>query len=175
MWHHRDGKPAACRTVKAPAGEPPGMADPRRQPVAALLLQATLVLLGAAALVGGLALLADTSGGLVGFPVSLLSGTPFDSYLVPGAILALFLGLFPLSVAYGLATERRFAWLGALAVGLVAVGWTLVQVALLGYVSGLQPLVLGVGLVVLTLSLLADVRAHYDAEAELDAVVGRER
>lgn len=149
------------------------MGQTGRQPTTARLLQATLALLGVSGVGGGFALLADPSGGLVDVPASLLAGTPFGSYLIPGLLLLAFVGLLPLVAGYGLAVERRFAWLASVVAGSVAIGWILVQVALLGYVSRFQPLVLGVGLVVLTLSLTGDVRAHYDAEAELDALVRR--
>lgn len=144
-------------------------------PITARLLQAALAFLGLSAVGGGLALLADPTGELIGLPTSILAGTPFSSYVVPGLLLLVLLGVPPLAVTYGLVVERRFAWVGSVVAGLVTIVWIVVQVALVGYVSRLQPFYLGVGLVVVTLALTSDVRAFYDAESELDALVGRSR
>src|SRR5690554_4630226 len=57
------------------------------RPAGVHLLIALLLLLAVNALAGGAALVAEPSGRLLGMPVSLLAGSPFEDYLVPGVIL----------------------------------------------------------------------------------------
>ena len=50
-------------------------------------------------------------------PLSMLEGSPFKDYLIPGLILLVVLGLFPLVVLYGLVRRRRWGWWLSIAVG----------------------------------------------------------
>ena len=54
-----------------------------------LILLVTLLAIGASG--GGIALLADISGGVIHMPLQVLTGTPFRSFLVPGLTLLLLL------------------------------------------------------------------------------------
>jgi hypothetical protein len=112
-----------------------------------LLSIAAFLALGAIPAGVGFALRPD--GGLVGMPLALLAGTPFDDFRVPGLVLALLVGGSTLAAAVLLAIRSPHAAGAALAAGAVTLGWIAVQLALIGYVSPLQPLValLGVALV----------------------------
>ena len=111
------------------------------------------VVLALGALAGGVALVADPSGGYLQMPLDVLAGTPFRSFLVPGLVLLLANGVLPLVVAAGALARRPWAVLGHVAAGVVLVGWILGQVALLGFVTWLQPAYLVYGLVLLGLGL----------------------
>ncbi len=149
----------------------PRTARPTYRPAAVFVLLALLVVLAAGALYGGAALVADPSGALLDMPVTLLDGSPFTDYLVPGSVLFVLLGLFPLATAGALWLRpaalhlRRIgvhaAWLGALGVGLTLIVWILVQMTILRF--HLQPpfLVLGVAIVVVTS--LPSVRKYCNA------------
>ena len=58
-----------------------------------------LLILGITALGGAIPMLIDPSGEKMGFPPDMLARTPFDNFLVPGIILALFNGVLSLLFA----------------------------------------------------------------------------
>lgn len=110
------------------------------------------VLLGLAALAGGLALIAAPDGALLRFPPTLLAGAPFADFLVPGLLLVLLAGLALSAAAVTLMNGRR-DWVLAGATGLGFVVWMAVQLALLGYVHWTQPVVLAWGAAIALLAL----------------------
>lgn len=117
----------------------------------ALVLLLGFVALGA--LPAGALLSLDPSGGRLGFTTAMLEGSPFPDFLVPGLFL---LGVHGLgSAAAGVLVLRRARHAPALAAGLGAalVAWIGVQVAIIGWTSALQPLMLAVGLGELALGL----------------------
>lgn len=90
--------------------------------------------------------------GAEGVPVAWLVGTPFRDYFVPSLILFVVVG-GALAVAAVLVMRCAPRARGASALaGLVLLGWIVTQVALLGYVSWLQPVVLAFALLILALS-----------------------
>ena len=58
-------------------------------------LLSLLAFLGIGALFGGGVLIVSPSGKLFGMPLSLLNHSPFTSFLIPGLILIVVLGLVP--------------------------------------------------------------------------------
>lgn len=64
--------------------------------------------LGISALFGGLFLIVDSHGELSGLPLSLLEGSLFNSYLIPGIVLFFMLGIIPAITA--LALIKRMHW-----------------------------------------------------------------
>lgn len=131
----------------------PGPREPRRWrgrrgfPVLASTLELVLAL---GALGGGLALMLGPRGDILHLPVSALSGSPFDTYFVPGLMLFSILGLGPLVVA-GLAWRgNRSAPALTSGVGAALLVWIAVEIVMVGYTSSppLQAvyLILGVAL-----------------------------
>jgi hypothetical protein len=109
---------------------------------------------------GGIALVMDPAGGTLQISVRRLQGSPFNDYLIPGLILLLLLGMFPVIVVYGL--WARLIWSGpaALLVGVALIIWIGVEVLIVGYHSD-PPLQLIYGLLgtaILVLALLPSVR-----------------
>ena len=80
-----------------------------------------------------------------GVPLSYLAGTPFDSYRVPGVILAVVVGGTQLAAAITL--QRRTTW--ALRISTVAgfgmLIWIFVELAIISQYSWLQTLYFAVG------------------------------
>lgn len=104
---------------------------------------------------GGGSLVADPNGQPMGMlPAHEMRGLLFGSYLVPGVILLLANGVFPTVVVLGALTGRRWSVRAHMLVGLVLTGWTAVEVAMLGWVSFLQPLMLAVGIAIFALGSL---------------------
>ena len=109
------------------------------------------VLLSVGALGGGLVLMVAPRGEIMPLPLSALTGSPFDTYFLPGLILFSVLGLGPLVAA-------RMAWLrhplapeAAFVVGIALVIWVAVEVAIIGYSNEppLQAIYLAVGVAIL--------------------------
>jgi hypothetical protein len=80
--------------------------------------------------------------GAEGVPLQWLAGTPFATYRVPSLILLAVGGLHG-AASVAVWRGRRQAGLVSLVAGLVLLGWIVVQVAMIGYVSWLQPAVAG--------------------------------
>lgn len=118
-------------------------------------LLAAAALLAAGALPVGAGLARHPDGSSVGLPLAVLRGTPFADFLVPGLLLAGAVGTSTLAAAALLLLGRRRAPEAALVAGAVVTGWIATQVALLGYLSPLQPAVAFLGLVLLALGWLA--------------------
>ncbi|MBK6663865.1 MAG: hypothetical protein IPG47_14330 [Thermoflexaceae bacterium] len=106
-------------------------------PIARILIALEAFLaIGAAA--GAWALIADRNGG-DNVDMTLLEGTPFDSYLFPGLALLVLNCLFPLAVMAMAVTRKPLAGPGHVAAGVVLMAWIGAQVGFIGYASLLQP------------------------------------
>lgn len=102
-----------------------------RLPGIARLAVVLEIFLGIGALFGGGAFILGPDGHLLGMPTTLLSGSPFSSYLVPGIILFTFIGLAPLLAAAITVRRQALAPLAAVAVGLTLIGWVSVEMVVL--------------------------------------------
>jgi uncharacterized membrane protein len=106
-------------------------------------------LMGLAAVASGPALIA-TNG--LGMPTAWLNGSPFVSYTVPGLVL-LAVGILNLAAAFAVLLRRRWGAPLSVTAGLMWIGWFVVQVAVVGFVSWQQPVYFAVGVLILTLSI----------------------
>lgn len=145
------------------------------RPVSLFVLSAVLLLEGAAALMGGLEMLLDPFGAPLGMPVSYLAGTPFGSYLIPGLLLTFVLGVYPLLAVLLVwlrpewpamawlerATDRHWTWTTVVIAGLAMMVWIAVQVGMLGASHPLQAFIAALGLMVLLLAFVPEVRRAY--------------
>lgn len=116
--------------------------------VALLVLVVLEILMGLAAVGGGIGLIL-TNG--LGMPLESLEGSPFGSYTIPRLVL---LAVGVINLAGAATVLRRHPWgapLSAL-VGLLWIGWFVVQVAIVGLASWQQPFYFGVGLLILLLA-----------------------
>jgi hypothetical protein len=108
------------------------------------------------AIAGGIGLVQDPVDN-IGMPLSMLEGSPFRDYLIPGLILLVAVGLLALFVWAGLLRRWKPAWWLSLASGGGLVIWIITEVALLGYLPGagiglqITMGILGLAIVVLTL------------------------
>jgi hypothetical protein len=145
-------------------GRPPGV----------WLLIVLVIFLGAAAIISGPMLFLSPDGDLIGMSTDVLNGSPFSDFLIPGIILFIFVGVFPLMVGAGLLKtgwrglsflnplkSYHWAWSGALAAGIILLIWIITETALLGYISFLQPVMGTWGAALLILAALPGVRRYY--------------
>jgi hypothetical protein len=92
--------------------------------------------------------------GAEGVPTQWLKGSPFTDYIVPSLILIVVVGGSFLMAAIAVFTGLRIARRTAVAAGLVVLGWLAAQLAIIGYVSWMQPTTAIAGVVVLVLGSL---------------------
>lgn len=97
-----------------------------------------LVFVALSGLVGGVPLIARPDGSVISLPLSLLQYSPFHSYLIPGVILFVAVGLLG-SAALWIALRRRanYAWWIVLE-GCVLLGWIVVEMIMLRLVMWAQ-------------------------------------
>ena len=139
------------------------------------LLLLLLALLGLGALGGGGVLIASPSGKLMGMPLSLLAGSPFHSFLIPGLLLFLVLGVAPSLLVVALLkkpaspfaerlnplSDMHWAWTGTIGVAFALIIWLQVQMAFLNAVSWLHTGYMFWALLILLVALLPQVRVLY--------------
>ncbi len=107
-----------------------------------------LVLLGISALAGGIALVSRPDGSVMQFDASLLAGSPFPDFLVPGLVLGGLFGLGSLvTAALGIRRSRIAPFL-AFAIGCGQMIWIAVELAIIDELSFLHPTLFLVGLVI---------------------------
>lgn len=99
------------------------------------------ILLGFGAIVSGGMLMLAPDGSLLQMPLSVMQDSPFPNFFVPGMILCVLLGVFPMCVAYGLwkrpgwswpdavnpFKRMHWSWAGSLAAGVMVSIWLTVE------------------------------------------------
>jgi hypothetical protein len=108
------------------------------------------VLMGLAAVGGGLDLVL-TNGLLMRMPAELSRGSPFGSYLIPGLVL-LAVGIANLASAAAVLRGHRLGAPASVVVGIMWIGWFVVQVAVVGLMNWQQPVYFAVGLLIIVLA-----------------------
>jgi hypothetical protein len=103
------------------------------RPISVYLLMVALGFQGLSGLAGGLGLIIDPSGAMIGLPAAWLEGSLFRDYLIPGVILFSVLGVVPLFILWGFLVERSWSRGAALWVGIALVVWIAVEVMIVGY------------------------------------------
>ena len=87
-------------------------------------------------------------------PVEWLEGTPFTSYFIPSLILFVAVGGTSLFAGILVFRKSLYARLASFFAGMVTVIWLTVQVAIIGYVSWMQPTTAGVAALILVITWL---------------------
>ena len=135
------------------------------------LLGVLQTFVGIGAVVGGLGLSLDPSGGSLGLPRELLEQTPFETFLVPGIVLLAVNGLGSLAGAVASFTRRRYSGEVAIALGCFLVAWILIQVYWFSGFHWLHWLYLGLG--VLEVFLGSSVRSGSRGRSHSDPTLPR--
>ncbi len=107
-----------------------------------------LVFVGASAVYGGIALVADG----MGMPSSWLESTPFTSWTLPGVALLVTVAVPQLGAAGLVVVRHHRAALAGLVVGAALVLWIVAQLLVLRRYFFLQPLIAGLGVVEMLLA-----------------------
>lgn len=96
-------------------------------------------------------------GGAKDVPAQWLQGSPFTSYFWPSLILLVGVGGSMALAAVLMVVRPRIGAYASLGAGLVLAGWIGVQVAIIGYVSWLQPAMAVAAVAVVALAVAARV------------------
>jgi hypothetical protein len=141
-----------------------GMAQRREHWGTRFLLIVTVLFQGLSGLLGGVALVVEPSGALVGIPQAWLEGSPFPDYRIPGVVLLVVLGAAPVAVAWALWSRQPWALRAAFSVGVALLVWIGIEIAVIGY-HRQPPLqftygLLGLGIIALSTTARARERAE---------------
>lgn len=134
-----------------------------------------LFLLGIGAIYGGGLLIISPSGELLGLPISLLEPSPFDTFLIPGIILFLMLGLLPCAVIYGLLKKNKnkyaealnlfsdmhWSWSYAIYTSIILIIWIQLQMVFVDEVFWVYTLYMFWAIIMIVLALLPKIRNQY--------------
>jgi hypothetical protein len=114
-----------------------------------LALTILTLFVAAGAAFGGIGLIVEAD---LGLDPGLLDGTPFSSYVVPGYILMIAVGGSNLVAGTLLILRHEQASSFAFLAGAILTVWIAVQMAMVGFVSLLQPLFFMFGLITMALA-----------------------
>ena len=97
-------------------------------------------------ILSGLLMIINPDGGILNLSLSLLAGTPFKNFLIPGILLMTIVGCVNLLALYFNIRNKvgRYNW--AMAGGIVISGWIIVQMILINAAHWLHILYLGIGI-----------------------------
>lgn len=145
-----------------------------KRPFEIYILCLFLLFLAAGAIFGGGNLILAPDGTLLKMDPAWIELSPFPNYLIPGIILFLFLGIFPLVALAGLFikkpikifnflnifSEKHWGWTFTLYSGIISIIWIVVQQLLTNYFV-LQPIIAGNGILIIIVCLIPRVQKYY--------------
>ena len=105
-----------------------------------------LAFLSIGAVFGGAVLIISPDGRLFGMPLSMLENSPFSSFLLPGIILFLVLGVVPMLLVFALLrkpankwaerfnffNDMHWSWTFTIYIAFAVIGWIQIEMLFLG-------------------------------------------
>jgi hypothetical protein len=139
------------------------------------ILLILLAVLGSGSIFGGGVLIISPSGKLFGMPLSMLDKSPFNNFLVPGIILFSVLGIVPIGVMIALIKKPscKFAelfnfykdmywgWTYCIYIAFALIFWIQAEMTFLHAVHWSHSLYMFLGVAIIFVSLLPQVRILY--------------
>ena len=92
--------------------------------------------------------------GAEGVPKELLEGSPFQDYFIPSIILFFIVGGSFLAAAIAVFADHSSARIAAIGSAMIVFIWLAVQIAIIGYVSWMQPTTAIAGIAILVLAIM---------------------
>lgn len=146
----------------------------RTRPLSTIVLIVVTAFLTLSGMFGGMMLVLDPSGKLLGLPSRVLDNTTFTTFIIPGLILLFVLGVFPAIISFALWTRpewkavnglehifsEHWGWIGAGVVAVALFVWLAVELWMVGYSSLLLVYIIN-GVAVIALTLLPSTRHYY--------------
>jgi hypothetical protein len=145
-----------------------------RRPRALGPLVGVMAFLSVGGLIGGISFIRDRTGEGLGAQLSWLERTPVHDFFLPGMFLFGVYGIGSLALIVGLLLRRRWAWMGTMAMGATLIAWILYEFVIIPDTMILQPVLIGVGLVMVAVPLLRSVR-RYEGVGQDPAWLGGRR
>ena len=112
-----------------------------------IALGALQAFIGIGAIGGGFMLVKDPSGNTLGVPMSLLEGSLFPDFLIPGIFLLAVNGVGSMAGAGLSFARRRYAQEAAIVLGAILVAWIVIQVIIIRSIGWLHLLYFILGVV----------------------------
>ena len=146
-----------------------------KRPWSAWILIVLLIFQTLSAFLGGIMMFVSPDGKATGMD-AFLNEIPFGSLILPGLILSILLGIFPLITAIGLVRkkenrffdslnvfkgEHHWAWAYSIYTGLMLIIWITVQIQMLGGGHFLQTMYAFVAVAILIAALIPPVKRWY--------------
>ncbi|MBX3064860.1 MAG: hypothetical protein KF726_17895 [Anaerolineae bacterium] len=146
------------------------------RPLLLWLLAFCLLILGIGGFYGGINFLSDPTGASIGMAGDYLAKLPVPNYQLPGLFLLTVFGVLPLFLLYSLfarpkseflkpltrSFHEHWAWVATLLLGLLVLGWMVVQVAYIGMSAPIQYVILILGVLIVGLDLLPSLRRYFE-------------
>lgn len=115
------------------------------------LLFVLIIFITITSTLSGILMIVDPTGGILKLPLTLLTGTPFKNYLLPGVLLSLVGSVNLIALFYNIQRHpKRYNW--AIAGGFLISGWIIMQMILIAALFWLQFIYLGVGLLIVLIA-----------------------
>jgi hypothetical protein len=102
-------------------------------------------------LISGMMMIIKPDGNLLALPPDLLHTTPFTSYLIPGVLLFLFVGVINLYALLKNLTNNRLGYAWSIAGGFSLTVWIIVEISMIHTAHWLQIIFLGLGICIMLL------------------------
>ena len=149
----------------------------RRKSFACYLLIALHILLGLGALFGGGTMIISPDGSMLKMPLDMLQHSPFNNFLIPGLILFVGLGVFPLITAIFLISEKplhvaetlsmdktkHWSWNSSLFIGFILIIWITIEMYMIQGIAIIHVAYIFLGLLIQWITLLPSVKEHYSS------------
>lgn len=104
-----------------------------KKPILVIILFFLILFQAISGIFGGIGLIIDPSGETLQIPLEWLEGSPFKSYLIPGIILFIVLGVMPFLIFFGIRKRKLWGWQGSIFIGLALIIWIAVEIIIIGY------------------------------------------
>ncbi len=145
-----------------------------KRPLPLWILVLWLVFLAFGGLYGGITMLLDPSGALLGTE-EILPLLPVPDFVLPGLFLLFVMGIAPLALVFGLLARPNWpwagvltrwsghywAWTGTLALGVILLLWLTLQAVMIGFNTGIQYVMVVNALALLGSALWPSVKRMY--------------
>jgi menaquinone-dependent protoporphyrinogen oxidase len=131
------------------------------------MLAAACLATGITAIAGGLALVVSPDGALVHMPTSTLSHSPFSTFLMPGLLLLLAVGITNVIAGWLIVRDRLHANAWAFAGGAALLGWIVTQIVMLRSINALQLVYFAIAVVIMSEALRRRACERTDAASRI--------
>jgi len=152
--------------------------EPRRaerRPAAVWPLLVIMAILALGGAVGGVSFIVDPTGAGLDAQLSWLDETPVNDFVLPGLFL---LGVYAIGTSILMAgliwrpspgrlrgldgwLGHHWSWAGTMLVGAILIAWIVYEFAIFPETIALQPILIGVGTLMIAIPLLPSMRSYY--------------